>query len=140
PHAHADHVGCAEPLRATLGTPVLVHGEDETLARTKRAFGKNEASMLPYLRHPQAWRLLTHLIANGGAATKAIAEVTTFADGETLDVPGSPRVIHTAGHTSGHVAFHFPGRGLLVVGDLLCNLNPLTGARGPQLMPRAFNR
>ena len=28
---------------------------------------------------------------------------------------------------------------VLVVGDLLCTRNPLTGARGPQLMPTAFN-
>jgi hypothetical protein len=25
------------------------------------------------------------------------------------------------------------------MGDLLCTLNPLTGARGPQLLPQAFN-
>src|SRR5690242_13277248 len=48
-HAHADHVGCAEPIRTQLGVPVLVHRDDEELARTKKAFGKNEASMLPYL-------------------------------------------------------------------------------------------
>jgi len=27
----------------------------------------------------------------------------------------------------------------VVVGDELCTLHALTGARGPQLMPRAFN-
>ena len=30
-------------------------------------------------------------------------------------------------------------RGVLVMGDLLCTRNPLTGARRPQLMPSAFN-
>jgi glyoxylase-like metal-dependent hydrolase (beta-lactamase superfamily II) len=33
---------------------------------------------------------------------RPIRELTTYADGETLDVPGRPRVIHTPGHTSGH--------------------------------------
>jgi hypothetical protein len=27
---------------------------------------------------------------------------------------------------------------VLLAGDALCNYNPLTGARGPQLMPKAF--
>jgi glyoxylase-like metal-dependent hydrolase (beta-lactamase superfamily II) len=65
--------------------------------------------------------------------------VTTFRDGETLDVPGRPGVLHTPGHTSGHVCFSLESRGVLVAGDLLCTRNPLTGAREPQLMPSAFN-
>jgi glyoxylase-like metal-dependent hydrolase (beta-lactamase superfamily II) len=138
-HAHADHVGLAEPIRAEHGAPVFVHRDDENLARTKKPFGKNEKSLLPYLRYPHAWRLLTHLTANGGATIKKIAEVTTCSDGDALDVAGHPRVLHTPGHTSGHVALHFADHGLLVLGDLLCTLNPLTGARGPQLMPSAFN-
>jgi glyoxylase-like metal-dependent hydrolase (beta-lactamase superfamily II) len=138
-HAHADHVGCAEPLRTSLAIPVHVHREDDELARTKKPFGKNEASLLPYLRHRQAWRLLAHLLANGGATIKKIGETSTFEDGAMLDVPGRPRVIHTPGHTPGHVALHFATRGLLAAGDLLCTFNPLTAARGPQLMPSAFN-
>jgi glyoxylase-like metal-dependent hydrolase (beta-lactamase superfamily II) len=56
-----------------------------------------------------------------------------------VDVPGAPRAIHTPGHTAGHAAFWLESRGVLVMGDLLCTRNPLTGARGPQLMPSAFN-
>src|SRR5581483_11469440 len=57
----------------------------------------------------------------------------------TLDVPGRPRVIHTGGHTSGHTVVWFEDRGALAVGDLFCTRNPLTGARGPQLLPRPLN-
>ena len=46
-HAHADHVGVAEMLRSGLGVPVYVHGDDEELARTSKATGKNERSLLP---------------------------------------------------------------------------------------------
>jgi glyoxylase-like metal-dependent hydrolase (beta-lactamase superfamily II) len=137
-HAHADHVGVAEPLRTELGIRVYVHGQDERLARTKKQFGKREASLLPYLRHGAAWRLLGHLGTSG--TPKAIGDVTTFADGDTLALPGRPRVLHTPGHTEGHCCLWLPDRRLLVVGDLLCTWNPLTGARGPQLLPRAFNR
>jgi glyoxylase-like metal-dependent hydrolase (beta-lactamase superfamily II) len=135
-HAHADHVGVADRLRAG-GARVYVHEGDRELATTAKPFGKNEASMLPYLRYPMAWRLLAHLGRGGALKPQRIGEVTTFRDGETLDVPGRPRVIHTPGHTAGHCAFVVDST--LVVGDLLCTLNPLTGKRGPQLMPSAFN-
>jgi glyoxylase-like metal-dependent hydrolase (beta-lactamase superfamily II) len=136
-HAHADHIGTAERLREG-GARVYVHRDDEQLATTLKPFGKNEGSLVPYLRYPMAWRLLTHLGVNG-ARPQRIGEVTTFGDGDVLDVPGRPRVVHTPGHTSGHVAFYLDEAGALVAGDLLCSLNPLTGKRGPQLLPRAFN-
>jgi glyoxylase-like metal-dependent hydrolase (beta-lactamase superfamily II) len=137
-HAHGDHVGVAERLRGS-GADVYVHTDDESLARTASAVGKNERSILPYLRYPTAWRLLAHLTKGGGVKPQRIGEVTTFRDGDVLDVPGRPRAIHTPGHTNGHAAFHLEDRGALVVGDLLCTLNPLTGKRGPQLLPSAFN-
>jgi glyoxylase-like metal-dependent hydrolase (beta-lactamase superfamily II) len=136
-HAHSDHLGFAEPLRAELGLPVLVHADDEQLATTGKAFGRREASLLPYLRRAHAWKLLGHLASSG--FPKKIAAVTTFHDGETLDVPGRPIALHTPGHTSGHACFWLESCGVLVAGDLLCTRNPLTGARGPQLMPSAFN-
>jgi glyoxylase-like metal-dependent hydrolase (beta-lactamase superfamily II) len=64
--------------------------------------------------------------------------VTTFRDGDVLDVPGRPRVVHTPGHTPCHCALDLGDS--LIAGDLLCTLNPLTGKRGPQLMPGALNR
>jgi glyoxylase-like metal-dependent hydrolase (beta-lactamase superfamily II) len=137
-HAHPDHVGLAERLR-TSGARVYVHEDDENLATTAKPFGKNEKPLLPYLRYPMAWRLFTHLARNGGMKPQKIGEVSTFGDGEVLDVPGRPRAVHTPGHTSGHAVFHLEDRGALVVGDLLCTLNPLTGKRGPQLLPAALS-
>jgi glyoxylase-like metal-dependent hydrolase (beta-lactamase superfamily II) len=138
-HAHSDHTGFAEALREETGAPVYVHADDESLAATGKQDAKREASFLPYLRHGHAWRLLFHLAGAGAMKPRPIRNLTTYADGETLDVPGRPRVIHTPGHTSGHCSLYFEATGVLVAGDELCTLNPFTGARGPQLMPRAFN-
>ena len=44
---------------------------------------------------------LVYAIRKGYLRTKRIAEVSTFGDGATLDVPGTPRVIHVPGHTAG---------------------------------------
>ena len=138
-HAHSDHVGCAEAIRSELNVPVYVHEQDKNLAITAKAFGKNESSMFPYMRYSSAWRFLGHAARNGGAKPAKIGEVQTFGDDGTLDVPGSPRIIATPGHTKGHVAFLFESRGVLFLGDLLMERNVLTGGRGPQLAPRAFN-
>ncbi len=137
-HAHADHVGVAERLRTELGATVYVHEDDRQLATTGKAFGKNDGSMLPYLRHAMAWKLMLELGRNGGLKPPKIGEVETFGDGAELPVPGRPRVIATPGHTDGHVSL-VSGE-TLFAGDALCTLNPLTGTRAPQLMPSAFNR
>ncbi|HEY2373691.1 MAG TPA: MBL fold metallo-hydrolase [Gaiellaceae bacterium] len=137
-HGHGDHIGFAERARTELGVPVYVHESDEKLTTTGKPPDKNEKSLTSYLRYPHAYKLIAHLISAGGVP-KPVQEVTTFGDGDELDVPGKPRVVLTPGHTAGHVVFLLESRGLLLMGDLLCTLNPLTGAHGPQLMPRAFN-
>ena len=60
-----------------------------------------------------------------------IAAVGTFLDGATLNVPGSPRVVHLPGHTAGSVAFHAPARDAVFVGDAFATRNVITGRRGP---------
>jgi glyoxylase-like metal-dependent hydrolase (beta-lactamase superfamily II) len=136
-HAHGDHVGIAEKVRAA-GATVYVHEGDEEMARTGR-YPKTESNVLRYLRHRATWRLLAVGVRNGAFRTPKIAAVTTFAEGAELDLPGRPRIVHTPGHSNGHVVFHFPDRGVLVAGDAIVTYNPLTGRHGPQIMPAAFN-
>ena len=135
-HAHGDHVGMAEKVRTDAPAPVHVHEADAEMARTGKIHPR-DGSLLPYLRRPALWKLFAMAVRNGAVAPTRILELTTFADGD-LDVPGRPRVIPTPGHSPGHVAFHFPDRGVLIAGDALCNYNPLTGTRGPQILPKAF--
>lgn len=133
-HAHDDHLGFA----AELDAPKYIHENDEALATTGNSTKGNEASLASYLRYPQAWKLMGHF-ATAGAKAPRLDRATTFGDGETLDVPGRPQVVHTPGHTTGHACFWFESKGALFVGDLICTRNPLTGKRGPQLLPRALN-
>lgn len=137
-HGHADHIGFAEQARSELGVPVYVHRDDENLTTTGKAFGKTERPVATYLGRPAAYAFLAHL-ATAGGRSQPVQTVTTFDADVTLDVPGKPRAVHTPGHTTGHTVFFLESSGVLLLGDLLCTLNPLTGARGPQLMPRAFN-
>lgn len=68
-----------------------------------------------------------------------IHDVSTFVDGETLDVPRRFRVVHAPGHTDGSSALLMDDRGILFAGDVITSWNPLTGRRGPQIMPSAMN-
>jgi glyoxylase-like metal-dependent hydrolase (beta-lactamase superfamily II) len=93
--------------------------------------------MAPYFRYPTCLRFLGEWISKGGARPHPIGEVTRFDDGEDLPVPGRLRAIHTPGHTEGHAAF--VSGDVLITGDALCTLNPLTGERGPQVLPAAVS-
>jgi glyoxylase-like metal-dependent hydrolase (beta-lactamase superfamily II) len=137
-HAHADHTGFAERARTQSGATVRVHGDDAEAARTGKA-GKQEGGLSRYLLKAEFYRTVGSLVARGAAKIIPIAEVSTFADGETIDVPGRPRVVHGPGHSPGACALVFEGHGALLSGDVLVTHNPLTGRDGPQIMPSAFN-
>ena len=137
-HAHSDHTGFAERARAEMGTTVWVHEADAAVARGG-APAPNVGKLWGYLRHAVAWRTLLVLLARGGARVVPVLEVASFVEGQRLDVPGRPSVVHLPGHTQGMAALHFEGRRTVFTGDALVTRNPLTGRRGPQIMPRALN-
>lgn len=138
-HAHSDHTGFAERARAEGGATVWIHRADAAVAKGAKP-PKNDGSAVPHLIHLETWRSAISLMRRGGTKMIPIAEVSEFADGEVLDVPGRPRVIHAPGHTAGHSALLFGDRSALLSGDAVVTHNPLTGRVGPQIMPSAFNR
>ena len=130
-HAHIDHVGFAERLRSERGVPVSVHELDAKMARGE-AKPQNQKMLGIGLA---ALRFISFALSKGMLRATPIAEVATFGDGATLDVPGAPRVIHVPGHSEGSAALHIPAQGVLFVGDAFATLNVLSGKTGPQLAP-----
>jgi glyoxylase-like metal-dependent hydrolase (beta-lactamase superfamily II) len=103
---------------------VLVHEADAALARGEvpnPAKGFGPVKLGPLLGF--LWFTLLH----GGLRTPKLQQVATFGDGATLDVPGSPRVILTPGHTPGSAALHFASLGALFVGDAFATYAVTTG-------------
>ncbi len=135
-HAHFDHVGFAEKARRRLDIPVWVHHDDAELAGHPHRY-EVERFPLFYLWRPKALRIVGQMGAAGGLWAPAVSRVHVFGSGETLDVPGRPRVIPSPGHTYGHVSLHLPDRDVLIAGDALVTLDPYTGRRGPRLVARA---
>jgi glyoxylase-like metal-dependent hydrolase (beta-lactamase superfamily II) len=139
-HSDGDHTGLASPLREA-GARVLIHTDDEATLRKPgpKSGDGSPLHLVPYMVRPAFWRFMGHMAKRGGAKPPKIEGAETFVDGDVLDVPGRPRVVHTPGHTPGHSSIVFDGIGVLFAGDALCTWNPLTGERVPQLMPAAFN-
>ena len=135
-HAHFDHVGFAERLRAEWGVPVYVHGLDAPLTRHPLTYD-HETSTLRYAWRPATAKVLASFTAWGMWSTPPVAEVKAYADGDTLDVPGSPRVVFTPGHTYGHCSLHVEGRDVLLAGDAIVATDPYVQRPGPRMVCRA---
>jgi glyoxylase-like metal-dependent hydrolase (beta-lactamase superfamily II) len=136
-HHHPDHVGTAERIRREAGARVLAHEAD---APGVRRGGANPplAGVVRGLHRAYLARYAVHIARAGGLRTPAIAEVSTFADGERLDVPGAPRVVHAPGHTPGSCALHVEDRDVVFSGDALVTLDTGNGSTGPRLLAPPF--
>lgn len=136
-HAHADHIGFAAEASET-GTIVKSHVEEAPLARGDRKGYAVTVRQLP-LWKPAIWAFVFALVKAGITSAPRVKDIETFEDGETLNVPGRPRAIHTPGHTEGHAAFYLESRGLLFTGDGLVTMNLKGGRKGPQLLADMFH-
>jgi len=129
-HAHLDHIGFAERLRRENGVPVHVHTADVPLTRkpqTPKFEGKIRFAALRFV----AFAVTHGMLRN----PPPILEVSTFADGDTIDVPGRPRVIHVPGHSEGSAALLVASRDAVFIGDAIVTLDVMAGATGPRLSP-----
>ena len=134
---HRPHRGRRESPRHDRG-PVWIHEHDVQMARTGKV-GPRDGKTSAYLLRGAFWRTALVLGMRGATKIIPIKEVSGFSDGEVLDVPGSPRVVHAPGHTGGSAAILLEDRGVLFTGDVLCTHNAYTGRVGPQIMPSGLN-
>jgi glyoxylase-like metal-dependent hydrolase (beta-lactamase superfamily II) len=136
-HGHSDHIGFAERIRRESNVPVSVHEADAALARGEvpnPAKGMGPTRLGPLLGF--FWYSALH----GGLRMPHPTVVSTFGDGATLDVPGSPRVVLVPGHTPGSAALHVPDLDALFIGDAICTYAVTNGRRGPRLAPFTADR
>jgi glyoxylase-like metal-dependent hydrolase (beta-lactamase superfamily II) len=132
-HAHPDHVRGLAGLRARTGAEVLVHGADARWLAAGRVPGTG--------RSGAAGRLLDRLPLLHWAPVTADRLID---DGETL--PGDLRVVHTPGHSPGHVALLHEPSGALLVGDAVfhrggtLSLGPSALAADPVARDAALGR
>jgi len=130
-HAHSDHVGIAERIRAEAPAEARIHEADLAyLLAGERPPG----GMSPGFSR----RLLSTLwygLRKSGVRMPPVAEARSFADGDVLDLPGSPRIVYAPGHTPGACAIHLPSRSAVLTGDVLGTLDVVSGRSGPSISP-----
>lgn len=133
-HSHADHMGNAERVRQEARASVWVH-----TAELGRVTSPDRSPPRAPLWRSKILRYFAHLLRNGVARFPAVVAATTFDDGEVLDVPGRPRILHTPGHTVGSCVLHLAERRILLAGDALATRDAYTWAHGPCLPPDFVN-
>ena len=112
-HAHFDHAGGASTMvDETAVAGVDVHAEDAGYVRT--------GTRVPGDLSTTSGRLFARAPWGDFRATPVAQELV---DGQTLDVAGGLRVIHTPGHTPGHISLLHPASGVLITGDSIFNMN-----------------
>ncbi|MFB9467156.1 MBL fold metallo-hydrolase [Streptomyces cinereospinus] len=138
-HAHNDHLGSAEYLRATYGTPVYLHEAEVPHARREFLHQVSVGRVLRNGWRPGVLPWAVHAIRSGGTAHVPVAAPEPFPAAGPLDLPGRPVPVHTPGHTDGHCVFHLPGSGVVISGDALVSGHATTRVKGPQLLPDMFH-
>ena len=131
-HGHSDHVGFAERFRVERRITPRIHELDAAMARGEV---KPQDQQSGKMRIAALVGFFLLGLRKGALRPKPLAEVATFGDGATLDVPGAPRVIHVPGHSPGSAALQFAGLDALLIGDAIATYAVTSGYAGPQIAP-----
>ncbi len=111
-HAHSDHAGGAAYVAEQTGLGFGVHADEAEFVRSGTVPRMGSA----------LGRLMSRLPGNGFAAVPVSEELT---DGQVLPVVGGLRVVHTPGHSPGHVSYLHEDSGVLITGDAIFNVRRL---------------
>lgn len=121
-HHHPDHAGSAAELKAATGAPVMAHRDDaELMAQgiAKRA----ELSPSPGLLNRILFRFLLKNVPTEIAPCEADE---TWLDDQQFGWHGGLQVIHTPGHTAGHLSLLWQQHGgVLLAADVAVNIPKL---------------
>lgn len=114
-HCHPDHAGGASFLRAETGARTWAHVEDANLI-------EEGVGLRPLRPAPGAINGMLHkmLLSRMSSAMPGCVIDRRVENGHML--PGGLIVVHTPGHSAGHLCLLWPAKRLLVAGDVCSHL------------------
>lgn len=117
-HSHPDHSGSAAEIKSKLSIPVFIHADDAELLE------QGIGGRLPHEVSPGFLNkiLFNLFIKKSPNQTDALVADEKLKDGEILPIAGGVRVIHTPGHSKGHVSLLLEMDKVLIAGDLCANM------------------
>lgn len=120
-HVHPDHSGNAPQLARLSGAPIRVHRADvELLDRILRpgSAGRIGDTLLAAGADPDRVAEVVVAAARLFALFPPLTGALSLNHGDSFSTAlGTLEVIHTPGHSPGHLCFYLPSRGLLISGD-----------------------
>ena len=142
-HAHEDHCGLARSLRdEAKDAEVFVH-DWETGHRAARLEHEDNLRLLRAAGVPdEEIELMRGLYESVRQYADSLEDdhCTSLHDEDELEVSsGTLRVIHTPGHTAGHVLFFREADRVAVAGDILANINFISWQPGLREPPPFFS-
>jgi hydroxyacylglutathione hydrolase len=113
-HAHPDHQGASHAVCEALSIPLWCGERDADAMEDGRIMDRQP-------RHPVNWVIGRVFPGPPHPVARRLREGDELAGFEVLDVPG---------HSAGHVAFLRESDRVLILGDVLTNVDTLTGVPG----------
>lgn len=104
-HHHLDHTGGLPEVVAATGAEVWAHADDADLID-----GTTPRQPPPGM--PEGGSRPMHRISPAPVDLRLVG-------GEVLGILGGCRIVHTPGHTPGHLSLYLPELSLLIAGDIL---------------------
>ncbi len=120
-HCHPDHAGSAAAISRALNIPVLAHMDEAPLIEEGRA-GRDVMHRSPGFVN---WAVYNLFIKNSPEHNEAVNVEERLADNDVLPVAGGLQVIHTPGHSAGHIALLLKDEGVLIAADICANVSGL---------------
>ncbi len=116
-HCHPDHSGGLAQLKSLTSARVYMHRRDAMLVATGRAMRRLVPA--PGIGNAILYRLM---IAPKPTTVPPAKANVLVGNGDEIPVAGGISVIHTPGHTEGHLVFLVRNRGVAFLGDAAANI------------------
>lgn len=132
-HGHCDHAGNAAFLKSHFDAPVWAHEIEAPFLETHLTYA------------PRGFRGVCPQGAMfvGGELVYPVPRLALenyLHEGDEIETPaGTWRVLHTPGHTKGHISYFRESDGVLISGDALLNIIPFTQRNGLSIPAPLFN-
>lgn len=117
-HQDIDHISNAHDLREMSGARVKAHPDDvpfiqgeQPLIKLTAAFMERVLPMMPEAAREPARAVFSN--------PSSVVVDQPLNDGEVIPIGSGVQVIHTPGHTPGHISLYVPSEALLIAGDAL---------------------
>ena len=117
-HTHPDHAGSAADIKQQTGARIIAHPADARLAE------RGIAGRLPHAVSPGLVNKLVYsfLIKNKPNKIPPFTADVLVNDGDILSMLDGIRVIHTPGHSAGHIALYIAKDDVLIAGDICAHV------------------